>query len=667
MHTLRRRLMLAAGLMGVVFAIAPRAQDAAGQSEQAPVFRGGVDSVVVDAIVTDDKGAPVTDLTAADFEIRESGDVQTIESFRLVQTDDGLDDSSAREILSFDDQRRETAREDNRLFVLFMDDYHVRLGNSMTVREQVARFVTNLTPHDLVAVVTPTSIVSGLTFSRNHVATANVVREFKGRKYDYTPMNAIEARYQQMGPEAQERFRNDLVISAMRNLCIQLGALRDGRKTILYVSEGMSGYVPSGVRTRGGFYGPTTVDRGNDPRLGSQDFFENSSLLSRMDEIFSAASRNNVSIYTLDPRGLSNFEYGVDEDVNSAADRQILNESVDMLRVVAEQTDGRAIVARNDPIPALRQMVRDSSTYYLLGYTSTRAPRDGKFHEIEVKVKRRGVQVRARRGYWAYSAEDVARVSAPTRPAAPEAVSDALGTLGTSASAARGRAVTLWAGSLRGPNEKALVTLAWEPVTPNGGSASDPAETVDRVAVTAESSSGEQVFSGTIARDASGSTGGHVTFEAPPGDIQVHVSVENGNGRRIDSDETDVTVPDFTTAGPTISTPFVYRGRTVRDLQQIRAAAEPTPTVRRSFLRTERLLIRFGAYGPAGTTPTLSVVLLNQLGETLATLPAPQPAGSLFESELPLSSFPPGDYVVKITAESGGQTAEQFLAIRVSG
>ena len=49
----------------------------------------------------------------------------------------------------------------------------------------------------------------------------------------------------------------------------------------------------------------------------------------------------------------------------------------------------------------MKQIIRDSSGYYLLGYNSTQAPTDGKFHEIKVRVTRRGVDVRARKGYWA--------------------------------------------------------------------------------------------------------------------------------------------------------------------------------------------------------------------------------------------------------------------------
>ena len=71
-----------------------------------------------------------------------------------------------------------------------------------------------------------------------------------------------------------------------------------------------------------------------------------------------------------------------------------LNASLDTLRELAENTDGRAIVNRNDLGAAMKQIIRDASAYYLVGYNSTQAPTDGKFHEIKVRVKRPGVQVR---------------------------------------------------------------------------------------------------------------------------------------------------------------------------------------------------------------------------------------------------------------------------------
>ena len=99
---------------------------------------------------------------------------------------------------------------------------------------------------------------------------------------------------------------------------------------------------------------------------------------------------------------------------------------MDTLRLLAEETDGRAIVNRNDLAVGMKQITRDSSAYYLLGYNSSQAPTDGKFHDIKVRVKRPGVQVRARKGYWALTADDAARALAPPKPGPPKPVEAAL-------------------------------------------------------------------------------------------------------------------------------------------------------------------------------------------------------------------------------------------------
>jgi len=651
-------------LLAVATAFVPsRAQEGTPQDAQRPSFRAGVDSVTVDVTVTDKQGKPVTDLTAEDFEIRETGKLQAVQTFKFIKTDDGLDDPmAAREILSESDQQRETARDENRLFVVFLDDYHVRRANSVVVREQVARFLSQLSRHDLVAVAMPLSTVSALTFSRNPDVNAGNVRGFVGRKYDYTPMNAIEARYQDLPPEQLEQIRNNLTIHGLANVCEFLGSLRDGRKSILYVSEGMSASMPMGVRTSGTFVRNPLVARSD-----SQNFFDTSSLIIDLQtRVFQTATQNNVAIYTLDPRGLVVSEFDIGENVSAADDRRIVQDSTDLLRVIAEQTDGRAIVNRNDPMPALQQMVRDSGAYYLLSYTSTFAPRDGKFHEIQVRVKRRDVDVRARKGYWAYSAEEFAKATAAPKAGPTPEVAGALEGLDEATAPGRGRAVSLWLGADKGPADNGTVTLVWE-ATAEG--VTDPMDTVDHIAVVATAITGEEVFRGSIPRDAQlARPGGVVTFNAPRGEVRVRATAENAKGGRVDTSDAAVTVPDFTSTDPQITTPLLYRGRTARDIQVVRTATSPTPLVAPVFSRTERLLLRFSAYGPAGTTPAVTIRLLNQAGTQLAALPPPvKVRDNLFESEVTLGAFPPGVYLMEIGATSGEQVVKRLVGIRVTG
>ena len=88
-------------------------------------------------MVHDGKGQPITDLTQADFEVLEDGRPQSIEQFRLIRVDGNPrpGDPPPRELRNRIDEELEISRDDVRLFVFFLDDYHVRLGNSLAIKE----------------------------------------------------------------------------------------------------------------------------------------------------------------------------------------------------------------------------------------------------------------------------------------------------------------------------------------------------------------------------------------------------------------------------------------------------------------------------------------------------------------------------------------------------
>ena len=170
--------------------------------------------------------------------------------------------------------------------------------------------------------------------------------------------------------------------------------------------------------------------------MESQEFFLQSEMMSDIKMVTDLANRYNCAIYSLDPRGLAPFEFDLSTAGQAAVsltrDQQMLNTTIDTLRVLSDETDGRAIVNSNDLDRGLKQIIRDTSAYYLLGYTSA-VTTDGKFHKINVRVKRPGLQVRARPGYMAMSATEVERALAPKKAGPPPAITEALGTLAVSA------------------------------------------------------------------------------------------------------------------------------------------------------------------------------------------------------------------------------------------
>ncbi|NQW03799.1 MAG: VWA domain-containing protein [Acidobacteria bacterium] len=645
----------------------------AGQAGQRPVFVSRIDTVTVDVIVTDKQGRPVTDLTAADFEIQENKQLQAIDSFKLVQIDDeqDVDPSKNREIRSLEDQARETAREDVRVIVIFLDDYHTRLANSMAIREKLARFVRGLNSRDLVALMTPLLPTSVITFSRNHNATARQIMAFQGRKFDYTPKFPVEEIYQYMQPPQIEALRNQIVTSALEGLTVFLGTLRDGRKTVLFVSEGLMSSVPEGASTTG-MFGQGTGNSSTQQQSTMNQLMQaeramqsqQMAMLDYLKNIFVAASRSNTAIYTLDPRGLAASEFDVTDRVSFGDDRRALNESMDVLRIIADNTDGRAMVSSNDPLPGLRQMLRDSSSYYLLGYTSSEVKRDGTFHPIKVSVKRRDVEVRARSGYWSYTDEDMARAAAPsfTRPAEVVKAFDAI------AEPVSGRLLRSWFAGGRRADGRTDVTVVWEALRRTGPDV--PA----RVMLTASGADGALLHRGRVAKtaDASGRVAGQVTFAAPPGPVTVRLAAETDDGDTLDTDTRDWIVPDFTGAESSISTPRVYRARTARDIQTLKSTAAPLPVTERTFARIERLLIRFEVYTPGPATPVLR--LLNRNGDAMSDWPVTAREGdgtedrtAAFEAEVALGGVPPGDYLLEVAASADAAAPTTLVALRVTG
>lgn len=385
---------------------APPAAGAPGaQAEQpppAPVFRTGINFVRVDVIVSDKQGRPVADLTKDDFEVLEDNKPQVVQTFKLVTLDGNPKpgDDAPRAIRSDLDEETEAQREDVRIFVFLLDDYHVRRGTSMAVKQPLINFIrTQVGPMDLLGVMYPLTPVTDMRLTRNHEGIIRVIEKFEGRKFDYRPRNEFEERSSQYPVEVVERVRNQVSLSAVEGLAVRMGTAR-GPQVDHPGLGGVSNYVPPQLRDSnaeigGGIGNPNRRNPFAGENSLTEDrarFFTDIDLQSEMRDVYAACNRANTSIYTLNPRGLAVFEFDIEQGVGFKQDAQSLNATQDSLRVLADETDGRAIVNRNDLDGGLKQVIRDASAYYLVGYDSSQAPSDGKFHEIKVRVKRSGVQ-----------------------------------------------------------------------------------------------------------------------------------------------------------------------------------------------------------------------------------------------------------------------------------
>jgi VWFA-related protein len=640
--------------------------DAQGQPAPAtPTFRAGINFVRVDVTVSDKKGNAVTDLRQQDFEVTEDGKPQIIQTFKLID----IKESSlvepvevSRHIKTVADEQMEAAKDETRLFGIFLDDYHVRKENSMRAREPIARFIENLQPNDMAGIMYPLTPLDDVLLTKDHANVASAIRSFLGRKYEYTARNLFEERYvNYVSTMEAERIRNQVSLSAIKAMIVHMGGLKEGRKSLILITEGWTNSLPSQVQDQIASQ-PQAGSRPPDPVTGkssreqSQDYFDQAEMLGDIRLVYEMANRYNTMIYAVDPRGLAVFEFDLSRsNVSTTSDQGILNNTMDTLRVLASETGGRAIVNQNDLETGLKQIVRDSSAYYLLGYTTTQNAVDGKFHQIKVNVKRSNVDVHARKGYLALTTAEAERAIAPPKPGPPKAISDALGTL---AVPTRRSPIRTWIGMSPGSNGKTKVSFVWEATPAPPGVRT---ETPTKVSLIVGAPNNDLYYRGKIAGDTQPA---RAEFEVPPGPVDLEIAIEDANADVIDRETRKLVVPSL---GPGLSmtTPAVYRARTVKEWQTLAADTNPIPMPVREFRRTDRLLVRVGVQGSGGT-PTVTAKLLNRDGAEMNALTTSAASPGFTNIDVPLANLATGDFLIEVTASDGGEKTTALIAIRVT-
>jgi hypothetical protein len=263
-------------------------------------------------------------------------------------------------------------------------------------------------------------------------------------------------------------------------------------------------------------------------------------------------------------------------------------------------------------------------------------------------VKRPGVEVRARSGYYAPSTTEMnnAREKAAKDEAPPE-ISKALSSIVDAPHVAI--VGDLWVGAAPGPGGTPRVTAAWTPreAAAEGG-----------VSLRASGEDGKVYFDGPVA-------GNRITFDAAPGLLRLRRHVLDADGTPADRAEATIEVPDFAHARLAIASPVVFRGRTPLELRAIQAAADPQPFAGRQFERTDRIIVRFAVVGPAAADATVTANLLSRRGAQLATLPLKSVPERGYEIDLSIGSIARGEYVISIEASHGADQAKTLVSFRV--
>lgn len=451
-------------LVLVVCAIAWTAGLAARQTTtrtdpQQPI-RAEATFVRVDVYPTRD-GRPVEGLTVDDFELREDGVAQKIESFEHVRVPVGAGRSDLRDPGSQREMLQQAANPRARVVVVFLDVNYVDIFGSHETVEPIIKLVNRLLgPEDLVGIMTPEMSASQVVLARKTELLEEQLRKHWdwGKAGDTVPrLTEREIAYELCYPplaypgvaaQMIAKAREAQSLEAMQDLVRYLGAIREERKAIIAVSGGwrLMRENPGLMELRGNqpipgkdkiTVGPTGQPTRHDPRasrtpLPKPECEADRMHLAHLDnqrtfrDLLDDANRANASFYPVDPRGLV-----APTATFTPRGWQMTTPSntIDRLRELADNTDGIAVVDTNNLDAGMSRIVADLTSYYLLGYNSTNAKLDGKYRRIQVKVRGDGLDVRHRRGYRAAVYEEVEAARAAAAPPVDNALQEALGAL----------------------------------------------------------------------------------------------------------------------------------------------------------------------------------------------------------------------------------------------
>jgi VWFA-related protein len=693
-------------------AIATAQQPPAPAGQQPSVtFRAETNFVEVHAIVTDEKGAFVKDLTAADFEVLEDGRPQAPVVFSMVDLPIEPPFTPLNAGAPIEPDVKATTRTfDGRIYVFVMDDLHTNVTRTQNVRTLAKQFIDQyLGANDLAAVVyTSGRQESGQELTNSRQLLKAAIDRFQGQKLPSAGAEKLAIHLRdsanQLDPDTGDPATGRSVeglqranaikdpyddiralnarrsFDAVENVSRWLADVQGRRKALLLFSEGFDYDI----------YQPFFINRNSDL------------IITEARESIAAAQRANVNVYGIDPRGMSQFgemmqisglsDYPQLDYGNFRGQMRELLLAQESLISLSQETGGIPIVNSGDLAGGLARIVLDNSRYYLLGYysDSSRWSRN-KFLKIDVRVKRPGLTVRARNGYLPPDTRAIERareaeLKSGTTPALRAALEKPVpvGDLPFRA----------FAGPLRSADNKGQVLVAVEV----DGSALKYVEkdgrfieSVEMSVVAADQRARVQGGDGqTFNLNLMPETKANVDrggvrlisqVELPPGRYQIRIGAHESTGGTVGTLPYDIEIPDYA------RTPFSMSGLFITSSAAGRYATGsqetdwngllPTPPVaNRVFSPSETLTWFTEVYDNSSDQPHgvnfTSTIQDARDGRTLVEtrdtrVVQRRGQGHGFTTDYPLRDLRPGLYVLRVqaTATQGNHTAQREVLFEI--
>ena len=380
--------------------------------------------VQIDAVVTKD-GKAVTDLQPSDFEISEDNKPQAITNFSYISN---LSNVAAATVPPLKNAKDNSAppvppakinpNDQRRIVALVVDDLGISFEGIPPLRTQIRKFLDTLAPNDLVAIIRTGGDVGALQqFTNDRRVLQAAVDHLRWNPCSRAGMHVF-APVGAIGPNTG--LCSEYVINnTLKSLQFIVRGMRDlpGRKSLVLFSDylPMQDQQPSAYEETQSLTGESAspANNSNDPSIPDSGI----GYLGKLQKIAELAIRGSVVIYSVDTRGLQYTGPTAADRLNASA--RTMNDQLSSIMasrsrqltmgregsdLIARQTGG--FMVRNSNDFGLKKVMQDQEGYYLIGFRPAEETFNRNFHHIKIKVKRSGLTVRSREGFYGYTNEE---------------------------------------------------------------------------------------------------------------------------------------------------------------------------------------------------------------------------------------------------------------------
>ena len=419
---IRRSLSISLGLLVSLGGSAGLPEKTRAQEPPA-TFPARVEQVTVDVVVADKTGSPITGLRQEDLEVYENGVRQAIVSFDAVEVPAA---PAAEPVRPARISKNTTKDERGRTFVIVFDDLHLTAFTALEAKAAVASFLkTGTREGDRVTLV---GTGGGTRWSARMEAgreqMIELVKRLVGRYVpdtsrerlsEYEAMRINVARDQTIIDRVRRRYEAAAVVTTQ-----QVGSSRTGvqgvddptvtmRAAEVYFAATSRNRISLQVIERS--LNALVSLKGRKSLILVSNGFIYDPNLNEFKRLIEASRRASTAIYFVNGRGLEGLPLSLTADFSAPLPAQDIGfafsetlEESEGSESLAADSGGFTVRNTNDLASGFKRIADETRAYYLIGYNPTNPAHDGLFRKIQVKVPgRRGVQIRARKGYYAPS------------------------------------------------------------------------------------------------------------------------------------------------------------------------------------------------------------------------------------------------------------------------